>query len=136
MGDSDCNNIVVCTNSRYAEYIPPLFNSISFHTPKNIVFYVVYSSITENQKLRIKNNISINPGNTVEFIEFDTENELKKLEKDRKFEPFAGSFDAYTRLFLTEILSTSSGTLKEFSISTLISLQTNHWSRSLKNLRP
>lgn len=104
MGDSDCNNIVVCTNSRYAEYIPPLFNSISFHTPKNIVFYVVYSSITENQKLRIKNSISINPGNTIEFIEFDTENELKKLEKDRKFEPFAGSFDAYTRLFLTEIL--------------------------------
>ncbi len=105
MRDSDYN-IVVCTNSSYAKYIPVLFNSISFHTKAGIAFYVVYSSITEDQKSRIKDNISINPENTVEFIEFDTENELRKLEKDKKFTPFAGSFDAYTRLFLTEILYT------------------------------
>ena len=57
-----------------------------------------------DQKLRIKKNISINPENTVEFIEFDTQNELQKLEKDKKFKKFAGSFDTYTRLFLTDIL--------------------------------
>ena len=103
MRDSDCN-IVVCTNSNYAKYIPVLFHSISFYTKKAIAFYVVYSSITEDQKSRIKDNISINPENTIEFIEFDTENELRKVEKDKKFTPVAGSFDAYTRLFLTEIL--------------------------------
>lgn len=103
MRDSDCN-IAVCTNSKYAEYIPVLFHSISFYTKAGIAFYVVYSSITEEQKSRIRDNISSNPENTVEFIEFDTESELLKLEKDKKFKPFAGSFDAYTRLFLTEIL--------------------------------
>lgn len=103
MRDTDYN-IVVCTNSNYAKYIPALFNSISFHTKAGIAFYVVYSSITEDQKLRIKKNISINPENTVEFIEFDTQNELQKLEKDKKFKKFAGSFDTYTRLFLTDIL--------------------------------
>ena len=42
MRDSDYN-IVVCTNSSYAKYIPVLFNSISFHTKAGIAFYVVYS---------------------------------------------------------------------------------------------
>ena len=48
MRDTDYN-IVVCTNSNYAKYIPALFNSISFHTKAGIAFYVVYSSITEDQ---------------------------------------------------------------------------------------
>ncbi|WP_405329764.1 glycosyltransferase family 8 protein [Ruminobacter sp.] len=98
------NNIVVCSDSNYAKYFVPLFESIVQNTTYSVNFYVIYSTINESDIRDITAIVRQNPDNTVNFIKFDFLDELAKMEYNEDVPTFRGGYDAYTRLFLPSIL--------------------------------
>lgn len=100
-------NIVFCVNARYAELVPTVIESILLNTKDELfTFYVIYSSITERAKLCIEKTAhAFNPLHNCVFIEFHAEEAfIDKATGKNYATAFRNSYDAFTRIFLTDIL--------------------------------
>lgn len=102
----DLPNIVFCVNARYAALVPTVIESILLNTDKQINFFTVYSSITDDAIQAIKKTVqSLNPKCICHFIEFDTEKAFTDPATGKPYvTAFRDSYDTFTRIFLTDLL--------------------------------
>lgn len=98
------NNVVVCTGHDYGKFVPILFESIILNTTVNINFFVIYSTITDKDKQNIERIVKQNKDNIITFIPFNFHNELAKSGFSTELPPFRNGYDAYSRLFLPQLL--------------------------------
>lgn len=102
----DQPNIVFCVNARYAALVPTVIESILINTDKQINFFTVYSSITDDAIQAIKKTVhSLNSECICHFIEFDTEKAFTDPATGKPYvTAFRDSYDTFTRIFLTDLL--------------------------------
>ena len=97
-------NIVFCTDKNYAKYLPPLIESILRNTTFKCNFYVVYSTINDEKKKKIIKTVTDFKDSTVDFVKFENIELLENNEISKYASSFRGGYDAFSRLFLTELL--------------------------------
>ena len=97
-------NIVFCTDKNYAKYLPPLIESILRNTTYKCNFYVVYSTINDEDKKKIIKTVTDFKDSTVDFVKFENIELLENNEISKYASSFRGGYDAFSRLFLTELL--------------------------------
>ncbi|WP_294564909.1 glycosyltransferase [uncultured Succinatimonas sp.] len=97
-------NIVFCTDKNYAKYLPPLIESILRNTTFKCNFYVVYSTINDEDKKKIIKTVTDFKDSTVDFVKFENIELLENNEISKYASSFRGGYDAFSRLFLTELL--------------------------------
>lgn len=97
-------NIVFCTDKNYAKYLPPLIESILRNTTYKCIFYVVYSTINDEDKKKIIKTVTDFKDSTVDFVKFENIELLENNEISKYASSFRGGYDAFSRLFLTELL--------------------------------
>lgn len=101
------HNIVFCVNARYAELVSTVIESILLNTKDEIfTFYVIYSSITENAQHCIEKTAhAFSPKHQCIFIEFHAEQAFIDKDTGKNLATaFRNSYDAFTRIFLSDIL--------------------------------
>lgn len=97
-------NIVFCTDKNCAKYLPPLIESILRNTTFKCNFYVVYSTINDEDKKKIIKTVTDFKDSTVDFVKFENIELLENNEISKYASSFRGGYDAFSRLFLTELL--------------------------------
>lgn len=97
-------NIVFCTDKNYAKYLPPLIESILRNTTYKCNFYVVYSTINDEDKKKIIKTVTDFKDSIVDFVKFENIELLENNEISKYASSFRGGYDAFSRLFLTELL--------------------------------
>ncbi|WP_286035754.1 glycosyltransferase family 8 protein [Succinatimonas hippei] len=97
-------NIVFCTDKNYAKYLPPLIESILRNTTYKCKFVVVYSTINDEDRKKIIRTVTDFKWSEVEFIKFENIKLLDNNEISKYASSFRGGYDAFSRLFLTELL--------------------------------
>ena len=97
-------NIVFCTDKNYAKYLPPLIESILRNTTYKCKFVVVYSTINDEDRKKIIKTVTDFRWSEVEFIKFENIKLLENNEISKYASSFRGGYDAFSRLFLTELL--------------------------------
>lgn len=97
-------NIVFCTDKNYAKYLPPLIESILRNTTYKCNFYVVYSTINDEDKKKIIKTVTDFKDSIVDFVKFENIKLLENNEISKYASSFRGGYDTFSRLFLTELL--------------------------------
>ena len=97
-------NIVFCTDKNYAKYLPPLIESILRNTTYKCNFYVVYSTINDEDKKKIIKTVTDFKDSIVDFVKFENIKLLENNEINKYASSFRGGYDTFSRLFLTELL--------------------------------
>ena len=97
-------NIVFCTDKNYAKYLSPLIESILRNTSYICNFYVVFSTINEEDRQKLNKTVNDFKTSTLYFIKFENINILNNASLSKYAETFRGGYDTYSRLFLTELL--------------------------------
>ena len=101
------HNIVFCVNARYSELVPTVIESILLNTQDELfTFYVIYSSIAKNAQTYIEQTAhAFHPDHQCVFIEFHAEEAFIDKNTGKNYATaFRNSYDAFTRIFLTDIL--------------------------------
>lgn len=101
------HNIVFCVNARYSELVPTVIESILLNTKDELfTFFVIYSSITKNAKICIEKTAhAFHPDHQCVFIEFHAEEAFIDKDTGTNYATaFRNSYDAFTRIFLPDIL--------------------------------
>lgn len=103
-------NVVFCVNAKFGALVPVVIESILLNSSVECHFYVVYSGISEETEkeceLTIKGNFIGRPKQEhhVTFVKFDPQKALSTSDGKVFAEKFRGGYDAYTRIFLPELL--------------------------------
>lgn len=100
------HNIVFCVNDKYAYMVPTVMESVLLNTANPCRFFVVNSSISDDIKdIILKTASSFGSDHQVEFINFDAGAAFAQRTSDTIFiQSFRNGYDAYSRIFLYEIL--------------------------------